>query len=344
MAKSSKKKKKTNKTNKKSSFFSKKKISLFLLSLITSIALVYGYNYYNAIKTNKKVDKSTEVLMNKMKKMLDDEKERLTTPKTKDIPKKLPPVVKHIEPTVEKNITKKIIIEKKTPKPKIVKKEKKKTIAKYNRPKLAIIIDDVSYPHHIKLIKKIPYKITPSFFPPTPRHPETVRLSKKFSFAMVHLPTEATNFNNEEPQTLKVGDSIASMRKRIQQLKRWFPNLTYYNNHTGSKFTADLNSMDKLLRVMREEKLHFVDSRTTAKTKAPKLAKRYGLKLYQRDVFLDNDTQKHLIKRQLKKAVKIAKKRGYAIAIGHPHSNTLSVIKNAKDIFRGVDLVYLKDL
>ena len=53
-------------------------------------------------------------------------------------------------------------------------------------PKLAIIIDDVSFPWQTRSIKEIPYKVTPSFFPPTKGHPETVRLSHEFEFAMIH--------------------------------------------------------------------------------------------------------------------------------------------------------------
>ena len=219
-----------------------------------------------------------------------------------------------------------------------------KKIIYRGKPKLAIIIDDVAYAHQTRLIKKIPFKVTPSFFPPTKRHPDTIELSNNFKFAMIHLPTEALSFSRPEPETLKVGDSTQDMKKRIKQIKNWFPSIKYYNNHTGSKFTSDLKSMDRLIRVMKDEKIHFVDSRTTAQTKAPKVSKKYGLKLYSRDIFIDNNIEKNLIKKQLKKAVSIAKKRGYAVAIGHPHVNTLQVLINAKSILKGVDLVYLKDL
>jgi len=53
---------------------------------------------------------------------------------------------------------------------------------------------------------------------------------------------------------------------------------------------------------------------------------------------------KPLIREQLRQAVTKAKKNGYAIAIGHPHKNTLEVLRDSKDLLEGVDLVYLKDL
>lgn len=169
-------------------------------------------------------------------------------------------------------------------------------------------------------------------------------MSKEFEFSMIHLPTEALSFGRPEPDTLKVGDSIYVIRKRIQQIKAWFPHITYYNNHTGSKFTADYRSVDKLMRVMQEEGLIFVDSRTTAQTQVPKVAQKYNVSLYSRDIFIDNSTQKSAIRKQLKKAIRLAKKHGKAVVIGHPHVNTLEVLQSSKAMFKGIDLVYLKDL
>ena len=40
----------------------------------------------------------------------------------------------------------------------------------------------------------------------------------------------------------------------------------------------------------------------------------------------------------------IAKKRGFAIAIGHPKKQTLKVLKNSGDILKCVEVVYLKDI
>jgi len=346
LVKSSRKKRKS---HKKSGFFSIKWIVIALLATIFAFTIVYGVNYFQLIQSKKENQKSTEILMDKMKKMLDEEKKRLDSlPKYKE-PKKLPPatVIKPKEIEKETHLSEikdyKKSLEKEDKKPKKpLHVEKKYTYM--GKPKLAIIIDDVAYVHQTRLIKKIPFRVTPSFFPPTKRHPDTIKLAKDFRFYMIHLPAEALSFGRPEPETLKVGDSIQVVRKRIKQIKKWFPSVKYYNNHTGSKFTADFQAMDRLMGIMKEENLYFVDSRTTASTKAPKVAKKYGLELYSRDIFIDNSIEKNLIKKQLMKAVKIAKKRGYAVAIGHPHENTLKVLINAKEMLKDVELVYLKDL
>ncbi len=346
MAKSSQKKRKQ---HKKKSLFSKKRIAIILLAFLSAFAIVYGVNYFQLIKSKKINEKSTEILMNKMKKMLDDEKKRLDSLPKYTKPKKLPPVTILKQKEIEKENHLSEIqdyqnsVKKDSKKPKKIEIVNKKVIYS-GKPKLAIIIDDVAFSHQTNLIKKIPFRVTPSFFPPTKRHPDTIALSKGFVFKMIHLPTEALSYGRAEPQTLKTVDSMDKIKTRIKTIKKLFPSIIYYNNHTGSKFTANYASMDNLIKVMRDEKLHFVDSRTTAQTKAPKISKKYGLKLYSRDIFIDNNIDKKLIKKQLLKAVAIAKKRGYAIAIGHPHKNTLNVLIGAKSLLKDVDLVYLKDL
>ena len=52
-----------------------------------------------------------------------------------------------------------------------------------------------------------------------------------------------------------------------------------------------------------------------------------GLRFYKRDVFLDNEQNVTAVLLQLRKAEALARSRGHAIAIGHPHQDTLSAIK-----------------
>jgi len=63
-----------------------------------------------------------------------------------------------------------------------------------------------------------------------------------------------------------------------------------------------------------------------------------------RDVFLDHDGSKAAVRKQLKYAVELAKKRSYAIAIGHPHKNTIEVLQESAKLLQEVEVVYLKDL
>ena len=213
------------------------------------------------------------------------------------------------------------------------------------KPRLVIIIDDVAYKHQADAIKAVNLKLTPSFFPATSAHPETPVLARRFSFYMIHLPMQALGgFKGAEIGTLTVDDDYEKIAKKLQSIKRDFPNLKYINNHTGSRFTSDAAAMDRMMRAMWDENLIFVDSKTTSPTKVYGAAKKYSMPYIARDVFLDHDGSKAAVRKQLKYAIELAKKRSYAIAIGHPHKNTLEVLQESAKLLQEVEVVYLKDL
>ena len=161
---------------------------------------------------------------------------------------------------------------------------------------------------------------------------------------MVHLPMEAMNFTKEEPFTLRVSDSQYMIQQRIAKIKRLFPRVKYINNHTGSKFTSNELAVNKLIYALKKQNINFIDSRTIGSTKVPKVMKNYGIRYVARDVFLDHESDKKYIKGQIKRAIKIAKTHGTAIAIGHPHANTLLALSESKTLFKDVDLVLVNKL
>lgn len=212
------------------------------------------------------------------------------------------------------------------------------------KPKLAIIIDDMSVRSQVNAIKSLGLHLTMSFLPPSKAHPNSAKLAAHEKRYMVHLPLEALNFSSEEPNTLRVRDSQEKISKRIEDLKRMFPKVHYINNHTGSKFTSNEIAMNRLIYALKSNDIYFIDSRTTADTKAPKVMKNFGLKYMARDVFLDHDMDKSAVKKQIRRAVALAKEYGSAIAIGHPHVNTILALSESKKLLKDVDLVYINQL
>jgi len=227
----------------------------------------------------------------------------------------------------------------------VLKPREKKSYKKRHRvAKLAIIFDDVSFAPQVRAIKSLGIKTTMSFFPPSSIHPHTPELAAKERFYMIHLPMEAMHFHKEEPYTLHVGESEKRIDERIKAIKRLFPRVHYINNHTGSKFTADRESVKRLIHVLDRNHIRFIDSRTTAKTEVPYVMKLYRHKYMARDVFLDHKGDIASIIKQIELAVKIAKRDGECIAIGHPHPNTIRALAKSKKLLQSVDLVYIYDL
>ena len=213
------------------------------------------------------------------------------------------------------------------------------------RAKLVLIIDDVATFEHASMIKSLGLKITPSIFPATKTHPDTPSIARSFEFYMIHLPMQAKHFDSPEIGTLTVNESFESMHEKIKKIRKDFPRAKYTNNHTGSRFTSDYDAMDKAYRALIEQGFIFVDSKTIAQTAVARAAKKYNQPYISRDIFLDDDPSASAVRRELVAAVNLAKKRGYAIAIGHPKKNTIAVIKASKNnILKDVEVVYLKDI
>ncbi|HED6179996.1 TPA: divergent polysaccharide deacetylase family protein [Campylobacter coli] len=217
-------------------------------------------------------------------------------------------------------------------------------LSKTKQARLAIIIDDMANISQVRALQALKLKLIPSFFPPDKNHIDTPKLALKFDFYMVHLPLAAMNYTKPELDTLNPSDSEKHIFKKIQQVKKDFKDLKFINNHTGSLFTSDEKAMKKLYKAFEKEELIFVDSKTIASSKAPKVAKALGQIYIQRDVFLDNRDDVAYIKNQLIEAVRLAKQKGFAIAIGHPRKNTFKALEQSKDLLKSVELVYLSEI
>ena len=125
------------------------------------------------------------------------------------------------------------------------------------------------------------------------------------------------------------------------------PYVVGVNNHQGSLATSDPALMAILMPVLRERQLFFIDSRTTAATLAYDSAEREGVRCAFRNVpFLDDVQEESAIRRQVELAIRGVKEKGEAIAIGHPHPETLRVLNEMLPQLQvqGVRLVHVSEL
>ena len=81
------------------------------------------------------------------------------------------------------------------------------------------------------------------------------------------------------------------------------------------------------LSELKEKGLFYIDSRTTSGTVGFKMAKAMGLPTGSRSVFLDNSLDAKAIKIQIERLLSIARQRGGAIGICHPHEETLEILE-----------------
>jgi len=251
--------------------------------------------------------------------------------------------------TKEKNITKKQVAKTKKPssKNKSLKTVKKslKSIKKSKSAKLVIIIDDVSHRYQLNLIKALPFKVTPSIFPPSKMNMHSQTLARGLKHFMVHLPLEShSRAMNKMHKTIFTTFTQKQIDNRIKEIRRLFPTAKYINNHTGSKFTSNYTASKRLYKSLIKRGFIFVDSRTSMKTKIPKIAREFNRRYLKNDFFLDNTISTPAIKRQIRKAVNYAKKYGLAVVIGHPHPQTFRALRESKKLIQSVRTLYIDEL
>lgn len=216
-------------------------------------------------------------------------------------------------------------------------------------PRLAIILDDLGNDRvAAQAIFAMPYPLTLSVLPNHPYSVDIAQEATRRGFqVMLHLPMESVGNERPEAQELRPGMSASDVSVLVDNLLQAVPDVAGVNNHQGSQSTADVALMDELMPVLRAHKLFYVDSRTTAATVAYDTAQRFGVRSAFRNVpFLDDVAEVGAVRKQLQLALLGARKKGDAVAIGHPHPATLQalreVLREAKA--QGVQLVFASEV
>lgn len=194
------------------------------------------------------------------------------------------------------------------------------------RPVIAMVIDDVGMnKERVKALANLPNILTIAFLPYATGLEESVQMIKgRGHEAMLHLPMEPIGENADPgPNALLSSLSLEDIRKRTLENLRRFDGYVGVNNHMGSKFTAFEDGMAAFMDVLSEEGLLFLDSRTIPGSTGYRLAKERDVPTASRDVFIDNEIKEASILKQLQEVEAVALKNGIAIAIGHPHKETI---------------------
>lgn len=198
------------------------------------------------------------------------------------------------------------------------------------RPIIALIIDDVGLSRdRVQDLVDLPELLTLAFLPYAPSIQSKVEMARlRGHEVMLHLPMQPSdNHTDPGPDALLVGLSDEEIRRRTHKNLDSFDGYVGVNNHMGSRFTADARLMAIVMDIMAQRGLLFLDSKTTPRSTGYKLAVQRGMPSAKRDIFIDNVIEETAILKQLAKVEKIANNKGIAIAIGHPHKQTISVLK-----------------
>lgn len=215
-------------------------------------------------------------------------------------------------------------------------------------PAISIIIDDLGYrlKHGTRAVN-LPGKITFSFLPHSPHAKKLAEQAHlRQQEIMVHIPMESSEAKRMGPGGLHHGMSEQELAKTVKENLAAIPHAIGFNNHMGSLLTRMDSSMAMVMKAAYRPGLYFIDSKTTHDSVALQHAKNAGIYGATRDVFLDHVKTRTFIENQLDVLVDKARKKGTAIAIGHPYKLTLEVLEQwiPHAEARGVKLVNISEL
>ncbi|HSC66796.1 MAG TPA: divergent polysaccharide deacetylase family protein [Cellvibrio sp.] len=214
--------------------------------------------------------------------------------------------------------------------------------------RLAIIIDDIGY--NLPLGQRaadLPGDFTLAVLPFTPHGSQLAeRAHRRGKEIMLHAPMSNRHNYPLGRGALESGMQRAEFLAVLRQNLASIPHIQGVNNHMGSLLTEQAEPMGWLMAELKQRRLYFVDSRTSAQTQALTMAEQIHLPSRRRDVFLDDDRAQANIRFQLNRALKQASQQGSAIAIGHPYPETLHELEQLQPLLAefGVKLVKVSQL
>ncbi len=210
-------------------------------------------------------------------------------------------------------------------------------------PVIAICIDDLGEDiAGTDRAMALPKQVALSFLPYADTTPFLAQEAKQMGHVVLaHVPMQAISRTSPGAMalTLDAPDITARLLWNIAHV----PGLSGINNHEGSRFTQDADALAPVVQVLAAKHLFFFDSRTIPDSMVVSVSRRFGVMSAGRDIFLDDTISEAEVRAQLAALVATAKRQGVAIAIGHPHNVTLTILAEWLAQDHGVELVTLPD-
>jgi uncharacterized protein len=200
--------------------------------------------------------------------------------------------------------------------------------------RIAVIIDDIGF--DMRIVEKLAAIPAPIAFAVLPHTPHAVEAAKFFHAAgreiLLHLPMEPHSYPEELPGAgaLMADMDADEIRRQIREDLAAVPFVSGVNNHMGSRFMEDEARLTVVMEELRAKGLFFVDSRTTADSRAKESAERAHVRFVARNVFIDGAPGYAVALENLTGAFRSGKgNSGPLLMIGHPHTDTVRAILDA---------------
>lgn len=193
------------------------------------------------------------------------------------------------------------------------------------KPMIAIVIDDMGIDKgRTARITALPGPITTSFLTYAADLKKQAGDARRAGHElMMHVPMQPQGTIDAGPDVLRVGMAQEEIHRRMAEYLGRLDGIVGINNHMGSAFTEHADGLRPVMQALKEHNLFFLDSKTSGRSVGSKIASEAGIPAIDRNVFLDHEETSAFVTRQLAETEAIARKHGYAVAIGHPKDVTI---------------------
>lgn len=201
-----------------------------------------------------------------------------------------------------------------------------------DRPMVALVIDDfgpsLAVGRQILSLEGAE-RFTPSVLPGYQATGPLVQILQSRNFVyLIHFPMQALADPDGSKAYLVGRDTPdEEIGRLVGEMKSRFPLAWGLNNHRGSRATSDKRVMKTLVQALKKNNLAFLDSRTSPKSVAAVESRAAGLPTLENQVFIDNRTDGASMKKQFVRALSLAQKQGYVVAICHARSTTVPFLR-----------------
>lgn len=187
---------------------------------------------------------------------------------------------------------------------------------------LVFVIDDAGMnAEYTKRYASLPFPLTIAVLPKLLHSKDCAYIVRSSGKELIlHQPMQSLNHNIDPgPGKISVDMSFSQISSIINEnLAEIGPGVKGLNNHEGSEVTEDVLRIGAVLDVCLENKIYFLDSRTTANTKAPQAALERDMTIFEKSgPYIDNIVSREAMLKEIYKSLEAANKNGSSIVIAH---------------------------
>ena len=198
-------------------------------------------------------------------------------------------------------------------------------------PRIALIIDDLG--NNLNATTRgfldLQVPVTLAVLPELSKSDDMFEVAGKHGIpTLLHLPMEPEGGQDPGKHAIRVGMSAEDIDDVVDHDFRRYKTFIGVNNHMGSRATADRATMRGLMNALHKRDLVFVDSQTTPHSVGREMGRAAEVWCIANDLFLDDKAEPaDVVSANLLRLATLARKRGLAVGIAHPHPETLKALQ-----------------